>query len=151
MMIPPTPPEITWDSPAQTAAVQRWSASLEAGIAGQPMPACGDPAAYRSGCARRRAAAGEIIGLVCQSSECVACGSRNWGWRLGCRCWPTEQLAEHGVGRYAMRYGYQVQAGSDPDAPSAVFMTAERALELVEAGREAIDVMTGEPVPVAAT
>jgi hypothetical protein len=149
------PPESDWGSPANTAVMEaeqlRWDTNLQAGLAGQPMPESGEPMAYKSGCAKRRVAAGEIIGFVCQTSECAACGSRNWGWRLGCDCWPMSDFAEHGAGRYVLRYGYQVEAGSDPDAPAATFMTAERALELVAAGREVVDVMTGEVVPVATT
>lgn len=149
------PPESIWGNPMDMAAMEvarrRWEKNLQAGLAGQPMPKHAEPMAYKSGCAKRRAAAGEIIGFVCQASTCAACGTLNWGWRLGCHCWPLEDFADHGTGRYSMHYGYQVEPGSDPDAPAATFMNADRAFELVANGREVVDIMTGEPVPVVTT
>lgn len=127
---------------------RRWSLSLDAGLAGKPRPEGVVEMAYLSGCARRRAAAGEIIGFVCQSSRCSACGEQNWGWRLGCACWstaPRTTLAPEGV---SMIYGAQVEAGSDPDVPEATFIEIERLRALVAGGREILDIMRGTPVPL---
>lgn len=130
------------------ATRKRWQDGMAAGEAGLPRPENADPMAYKSGIAKRRSAAGEIIGFIAQACRCKKCGEGNYYWRMGCRCWPeggfnAERNKREG---YAMEYGYQVDPGSDPAAPEAVFMTDERLRELAKAGREVIDVLTGEPV-----
>lgn len=134
------------------ASRKRWKDGIEAGEAGLACPEGAEPMAYKSGLARRRVKAGEVIGFVMQTCLCKKCGEGNYYWRLGCRCWPdggfdVERNEREG---YAMEYGYQVDAGSDPDAPESTFMTHERLFALAQDGREVIDTLTGEPVPVIA-
>lgn len=138
-------------TPEQQAASddrhRRYGASLEAGKAGKPRPEGVIERAYLSGVARRRTAAGEAIGFICQSSLCSSCGEQNWGWRLGCSCWPTDSLSPAG---FSMTHGFQVEEGSDPADPSCTFMSFDRITELAKGGREVLDIMSGEPVPVEA-
>lgn len=126
---------------------KRWHAGQSAGEAGLPMPEGAEPMAYKSGVARRRVRDGEIIGYVIRSCKCDACGTGNYEWRMGCRCWPAETYLKQVPG-YSMTYGVQVEAGSDPAEPESKFMSMGRIVELVKGGREIIDIMTGEPVPV---
>lgn len=124
---------------------RRWKLGIEAGEAGLPKPEDAEEMAYKSGVAKRRVSNGEIIAFVCQSCKCSRCGAQNWGWRLGCGCWTETRntLVPEGV---TMIYGYQVDAGSDPADPESQFLTQARLIELHDAGREVIDVMSGEPV-----
>lgn len=132
------------------AGRKRWQGGQQAGEAGLPCPEDADPMAYKSGVARRRVKAGEIIGYVMRSCKCNACGEQNYEWRMGCRCWTASTWFEQVPG-YSMSYGVQVEPGSDPSAPESQFMTMERVVELVVGGREILDIMTGEPVPIDTT
>lgn len=127
---------------------RKWNLGLEAGEAGEPMPDGAEPMAYKSGVARRRSKAGEIVGFVMRACKCAACGTQNYEWRMGCRCWPAETWTTVVPG-FSMIYGYQCDEKSDPDAPESTFMSHERLIELATAGREVYDVMTGELVPLA--
>jgi len=143
------PPKVSPEQEAIWAeSKRRWQLGMDAGEAGLPCPDDANPMAYKSGIARRRVAAGEIIGFIMQACRCKKCGEGNYYWRMGCRCWPEGGFNDERNKRegYAMEYGYQVDPGSDPEAPEAVFMTDERLRELAKAGREVIDVLTGEPV-----
>lgn len=130
-----------------TARRKQWDDGLKAGEAGLPFPEGAEMMAYKSGVARRRSKAGEIIGFVMRACKCNACGAENYEWRMGCRCWPDETWAAVVPG-FSMTYGYQCEARSDPAAPESTFMSNERLIELANAGREVIDIMTGEPIPV---
>ena len=127
------------------AGRKRWQDGQGAGEAGLPCPEGADPMAYKSGVARRRVKAGEIVGFVMRSCKCNDCGEQNYEWRLGCRCWTAKGIA---AGTLSMTYGYQVEPGSDPDEPASQFMSQPRILALAASGREVVDIMTGEPVPV---
>lgn len=141
-------PMFTPEQEAKMAEQQRlWTLGMDASLAGLPLPEGATAMAYRSGIARRRAAAGEVIGFVGQMSICSACGDRNWGWRLGCRCWPSDSLNPAG---FSMTYGFQVEKGSDPADPACTFMSFDRITELAKGGREVLDIMSGEHVPVEA-
>lgn len=135
-------------SPEQRAiwneSQRTWTLGLEAGEAGEPMPEGAALMAYKSGVARRRCRAGEIIGYEMRACKCGLCGESNYEWRLGCRCWTADGELNP---KASMTYGYQVQEGSDPDDQASRFMSSERLLELQGSGREVYDVMTGEFLP----
>jgi hypothetical protein len=44
-----------------------------------------------------------------------------------------------------MTYGFQVEPGSDPDAPTSEFMTYDRMKQLAKLGREILD-WDGQPI-----
>ena len=119
-----------------SSSASAYEAGAEAALAGLPCPAEPPEAVqgWQHGNAKRRIQAGEVIGVVCQGTQCDACGMQTWGWRASCRC----------NGR--VRHGVLVDDGL-PDGASPKFMTVGALKAL---GKPVIDSLTGGDVALLA-
>lgn len=76
-------------TPEQRAAIDDWRAGRDAGLAGEANneeKSDGWRMAWAIGNVKHRVIAGEAIAVMMGGTRCKACGSVNYGYRMGCRC-----------------------------------------------------------------
>jgi hypothetical protein len=143
----PAPIVLSPEEQAKHDANQRaYNLGRDAGLLGLPKPPEASQWAYDRAVVERRGRAGEAIVVVSNGTRCTGCGESNWGYRLGCRCWTSEQTMaafKGESGAPAVEWGAFVYAlGDSVDAP---FMTYEELKAAAESGKPVLT-DTGEPV-----
>ena len=76
-------------TPEQRAAIDDWRAGRAAGLSGEANneeKSDGWRMAWAIGNVKHRVIAGDAIAVMMGGTRCKACGSVNYGYRMGCRC-----------------------------------------------------------------
>lgn len=76
-------------TPEQRANIADWHAGSAAGLTGSADDDTKSPSwrqAWTIASVKRRVIAGEVIAVMMGGTHCKACGSVNYGYRMGCRC-----------------------------------------------------------------